>query len=285
MNLLLGIDAGNYMAKIAGPYGVESFRTAICPWFEREVIEVFSDDDMEFEIDGRKGFAGTIAEYEDEFGGVAMFGDSKAHDDAKVRVLLSVFRYTEKHCPGQNNLSIIVGQPVKMHNEEEKQKIKNMLIGTHTLTVNGVQRTFHINGVEVTTEGGGAFWSAPEDGLIRIIDVGSGTVNAITIRNRKHINSGSSTFNFGVETIRNKNDLSGAAGGIIRNTTGLKWNKNDTVWVCGGSAIDIIPFIKSHYVNSEVMNPVMQHGGGTEIVHPSFANAIGNYRIARGVFQ
>jgi len=34
-NLILGIDAGNHTAKVAGDYGIDSYRTAICDWFER----------------------------------------------------------------------------------------------------------------------------------------------------------------------------------------------------------------------------------------------------------
>src|SRR5690606_22220871 len=73
--LILGVDAGNYRAKVAGPYGVDSYRTAICDWFERDIVESFADDDMEFHIGDRKGFAGTIAAYEDIYGTGSMFGD------------------------------------------------------------------------------------------------------------------------------------------------------------------------------------------------------------------
>lgn len=283
--LILGVDAGNHMAKVAGPYGVDSYRTAICDWFERDVEESFGSDDMEFEICGRKGFAGSIAEHEDEFGGASMFGDTKAHEDTKIRVLLAIYRYVKKYCPSEYSVKIVVGQPVKTHKESEKKKIKDMLIGHHNFMVNGAHKNISIEAVEVATEGGGAFWSNPDNGTIRVLDIGSGTVNAVTVKDKRHINNASETFNFGVETIKNKSDLDGLSRGIIRNTTKLKWHKNDRVYVCGGIAEQIAPFIAEHFANSEVIYPQLQCQGDTIAVPSVFANAVGFHNIAKGVYR
>lgn len=283
--LILGIDAGNNGAKAAGPYGLDISKTAICGWFERDVEETFGDDDTEFEIDGRKGFAGSIAMEEDEFGGGSMFGDTKAHDDTKIRVLLAVNRYVKKYCPHVNTLKIIVGQPIATHKDTEKKKIKDMLLYGHDYIVNGERVSYYIEEVEVATEGGGAFWSRPEVGLVRLLDIGSGTVNAITIKDKKIINNSSSTFNFGAETIRNKSDMAGMARGIIQNTTKLKWHKDDFILVCGGIADRVTMHLKSHFKNIEVLNPQFQNQNGFTVAHPVYANAIGFYNIAKGVYQ
>ena len=87
---MLGVDAGNHKGKVVGPFGVDSFKTNICDWFERNVEEKFGVDDMEFEIGNRKGFAGSIAEHEDDYGNGTRYGDSKAHEDTKIRVLLAI---------------------------------------------------------------------------------------------------------------------------------------------------------------------------------------------------
>lgn len=60
--LILGVDAGNHSAKTVGLFGTDIYKTNICDWFDRKVEETFGKDDMEFEIGGRKGFAGTIAD-------------------------------------------------------------------------------------------------------------------------------------------------------------------------------------------------------------------------------
>jgi plasmid segregation protein ParM len=283
--LILGIDAGNYQAKVAGSYGTDSFRTAICDWFERDVVESFGEDDMEFEVGNRKGFAGTIAVYEDVYGGEAMYGDSKAHDDTKVRVLLAIYRYIKKYDIDTTQISIVVGQPIKKHVREDKKQIQQMLKGTHSFIVNGEHTIISIINVGVAPEGSGSFWSNPADGTIRIIDVGSGTVNAATVIFNRHVNTASDTFNFGIETIDNKDDLSAIARGIIRGTTRLKWNRSDKVLVCGGIANRIIPFIAEHYHLAQVSSPILKGNGKVTIAKPTFANAIGFYEIAKGAFS
>lgn len=283
-HLILGIDAGNHMAKVAGEYGVDSYRTAICGWFERNIVEIHGDDDMEFEIDGRKGFAGTIAVYEDEFGGGSMYGDSKAHEDTKIRVLLAIHRYISKYCPGIVDVSLVTGQPIVSHTDDEKQQIIEMLKGKHKFSVNDEKVSIHIQNVGVGAEGSGAYWSNPENGTVRIIDVGSGTVNCASVIDNRYINSASGTFNFGMETVNNKDDLDSISRGIIRGTTKLKYNKSDKVLLCGGIAKEILPFISSHYLNAKLMQPILKSKNDIEVCEPVFANAVGFYMLARGAF-
>jgi plasmid segregation protein ParM len=124
---------------------------------------------MIVEYEGGKYFAGTLAKYESEFGG-RMMGDSKAHEDCKLRILIALHRIRF------DTYQLVVGQPISRHNREEKEKIKQMLRGHHSITINERPRSFLIDKVEVAAEGGSAFWSCVQDGLIRIIDIGSGTV-------------------------------------------------------------------------------------------------------------
>lgn len=284
--IILGIDAGNHKAKIVGPFGVISFKTNICDWFERDVEESFGPDDMEFEIDGRNGFAGTIAQFEDEFGNGTRYGDSKAHEDTKIRVLLAIHRYLGRYCPHIEKVSFVTRQPIKRHKQAEKESIIAMLKGDHEVKVNGKIRKVLIEQVAVAPEGSGAFWALaqPSNGVIRVIDIGSGTVNAATIIDKRHINNASTTFNFGVETVANKGDVEKIARGIIRNTTKLKWSKNDKILICGGITEGISPYIIEHYINAEIINPTIHRGNGVTTLHPVFANAVGFYAIAKGAF-
>jgi hypothetical protein len=169
-----------------------------------------------------------------------------------------------------------------LYKQIEKQGIIDMLKGKHQVTVNGFTQNIYIEDVRVTPEGGAAFWSNPQMGMFRIIDCGSGTINAATIIDKKFINSSSDTFNFGAETIKNKNDMSGMARGIIRNTSSLKWQKNDVIWVCGGIAEQITPFIQLHYPNAVLLTPNLS---GVMRLKPVFSNACGYYDLAKRVFK
>lgn len=281
--LLLGIDAGNYHAKIAGSYGVDNYRTALCEWFERiEESDFFEGDNMEFELNGRKGYAGTLAALEDQFGGGGMYGMTKAHDDTLVRVLLAIYRYKEKYCPGFDTFSIVVGQPLASHTNEEKDKLIKMLRGEHFLTVNGKKQHFKIKDVAVAAEGSGAFWSNPQGGRVRIADIGSGTLNCATVDSSRFVHMASGTFNFGTETTRG--GINAISRGVIQSATRLRWEKHDKVYLCGGSASELLPLISDHFTNAEVLMPKLNTHNGEESQLPLYANAVGFYEIAKLAF-
>ncbi|PAE09665.1 hypothetical protein CHI02_24150, partial [Niallia circulans] len=84
-------DAGNSEVKTVSAHGVDRFPSAIGEYRERNIKEKHGKDDIVYEYEGRKGFAGTLALYESEYGG-AIMGESKAHLDAKLRVLIALHR-------------------------------------------------------------------------------------------------------------------------------------------------------------------------------------------------
>lgn len=290
LHIILGVDAGNHDCKVAGPYGVMTGDSTICEWFERDFDEEYGmGDDFEFEIDGRKGFMGTIASYEDQFGGGSFFGDTKANDDTKMRVLLSVHRYIRDHCRGVERVSIVTGQPVKMHKNKEKQKIIDMLVGPHAFMVNGERVQFEIENAAVVAEGSGAYFSESGSrsgkGTYRIIDIGSGTLNCVTVKDGKQNNNASGTFNFGMSTIREGTGISGIARGVTTSATELRWEREDLVLVCGGAANELLPYIKEHFTRARTVTPTLMQGNGLQILDPVYANAVGFYQMANRAFS
>lgn len=283
--LILGVDAGNYKAKVAGAYGIDSFKTNICNWFERDVKEQFGNDDMEFEIGERKGYAGTIAAFEDEFGDGTTYGDTKAHEDTKIRILLAIHRYMEKYCNDIDRVCIVTGQPINGHKEIEKSKIIDMLIDTHEFVVNKKKVKFTIEDVKVAPEGSAAFWSNPQLGTIRIVDVGSGTVNLATIEDKKHIHKSSGTMNTGIETLRNKDDYEALSRAIYQFATKLKWKNVDDIYVCGGITEKIAPYLEKHFASVLLMKPLLKRQYDTITVPPTYSNAVGFYNLAKGAFK
>ncbi|WP_078548622.1 ParM/StbA family protein [Litchfieldia alkalitelluris] len=275
MAMTVGFDWGNNEVKVAGPIGLDKFSSQIGEYTERNLESQHGKDDMVFEYKGRKGFAGTLA-LESDFGG-AIMGDTKAHEDALIRVLLGLHRYSNSA-----EYNIIVGQPIAKHTPGEKQAIKEMIEGRHTIVVNDKVRTFTIKRCEVAAEGGAAFWSAPCDGMVRIIDVGSATVNCASIINKKYLNKDSFTLSFGMNTIRN-HDLTELARGIARETS-KRWKKGDKVLLVGGIAEQLAEPIRAHYPHAEIIKPVLKEGNGMKIVKPIYANAVGFYNIGRATY-
>jgi plasmid segregation protein ParM len=271
--MIIGIDAGNNEVKVAGPLGLDRFLSSIGEFRERNMKEVHGKDDIIFEYLERKGFAGSLAKAESEFSG-SLMGDSKAHDDAKLRVLIALHRYSQT----TNTFQLVVGQPISKHLDIEKLRIKEMLKGYHEISVNGIKKDFMITNVEVAAEGGTAFWSRPVDGHIHLIDVGSGTVNCATLNNKRYIDKDSFTLPFGMNTVRT-NDLSEMARGIVTQTS-KKWDRNDQVFLIGGAASLLLPHMQKFYKHSSTLNPIFD---GKEH-DPIFANAIGFYRIGTAIY-
>lgn len=267
--LILGIDAGNYEGKTAGQYGIDVWKTNISALTERKVIEVYGEDDMEFEVNGRKGLAGTIAKYETRRKSKGMYGATKAHWQTEVRVLLSVYRYAMKYGVKASRVSLVTGQPYAGHTEAEKGVLKALLQRTHEVSVNGDRMTITIEEVGIAPEGVGAFFSQPVK-TCKVLDIGSGTVNAISFEDYRVTNFNSDTFNYGTEVVAHSEVVDSA----IQDTVALGWTTQDIVYVCGGSASELLPSIKRHYVNAALLTSA-----------PKFANAIGFYNIAKGSFK
>lgn len=271
--MIVGIDAGNYQVKVVHQTGVDIFPSDLGEYRERRLEQVFSKNDMVVEYEGKKYFAGTLAKYESEFN-ARMMGESKAHLDCKLRVLIALHRVE-----GSGLYRIIVGQPINAHTKEEKELIKNSLKGFHTIVVNGRSRTFMIERVEVAAEGGSAFWSAPESGLVRIIDIGSGTVNFATLHDRRYIDKDSFSLMLGSDTTKTQ-DYQALARAIAAQA-GKKWGKSDAVRVGGGVAESILPYIQEYFPRANLLRPYLNG----RALSPVFANAAGFYKIGREIYE
>lgn len=280
----LGIDAGNYDVKVVSSKGTDRFRSAVGEYRERRIIEKHGDDDMVWEWSGHKGtqkhpnkgFAGTLALAESRHYG-SLMGTTKAHEEAYLRVMLAIFRNTD-----DKFVRVVVGQPLA--GAADKEAMKAALKGRQQVTVNGVTKSFIIDAVEVAMEGCTAFWSAPEPGLIRVVDVGSGTVNLITLNNKRFVDRESSTLSHGTET-----ELDGEVDPVsLSRSIGIharkQWDKQDTVWVVGGSAEVVQPFLTEFFPNARLLQPHVRIGESTQMVSPAYANAAGLYNIGKVAF-
>lgn len=269
--MIVGVDAGNYEVKTVFQKGHDRFLSDLGEYRERRLKQEFSKDDMVVEYKGRRYFAGTLAQYESEFN-ASLMGESKSHEDCKLRVLIALHRI------GYDVYKIVVGQPIGTHTNEEKHQIKEMLIGEHLLAVNGTKRNFVISRVEVAAEGGSAFWGAPQGGIVRVIDVGSGTVNCATLHDRRYIDKDSFSIMIGINTTKTQDPQ--ALARRISAQAGKKWGKYDLVKIVGGAAHILQPYVREYFPKAAVMQPLSNEG----LLEPVYANAVGFYRIGVGIY-
>jgi plasmid segregation protein ParM len=283
MPQIIAVDGGNYRTKVVHLRGYDSFSSAIGEWNNRKAGDSHSSEDMEFHIvnkyDNIKGFAGPLASLESEYGGT-IYGTSKNHEDARIRILLGIARNLRDF-----TVNLIVGQPYTSHTIEEKNEIIQSLKGDHQVTINGKVKEFHIANVLVGIEGAMAFWSQPTDGAVNLIDVGSGTVNCIHFLNKRIIDRKSDTLPFGSETNKNGINFEGMAKAIFKQMS-QSWNKNDITLLCGGSSKMILEPLKKHYPNIKLIEPniILSDSVSTKI-GSEFANAVGMLTVARKAFD
>jgi plasmid segregation protein ParM len=275
----LGVDAGNNEVKIYGEEGAFKYPSILGEYRERKLTDSFSTGDIIYEFKGRKGFAGKLAEIESEFSG-SIVGTTKAHEDTLIRVLLGIAQYESRSV----KFDIVVGQPIEQHTDEEKKRIKKLLIGDHGITINDQKRNIYIERVEVAAEGGVAYWSSPRKGLVRILDFGSGTVNGATLLDAKYVDRDSFTIGYGLGTVRATNREAFMRSVYIK-TQEKRWNKSDVILVTGGDADGMIKYVNAHFENAEILRPQDHSASGIKIVLPIFANAIGMYNVAKEVFK
>ncbi|MFF3024392.1 ParM/StbA family protein [Gottfriedia sp. NPDC057948] len=275
LNQIIAIDAGNNEVKVCYGSKLDKFCSAISDWHKRPQQEQHGSDDMEWEYQGMKGFGGTLAKIESEFGS-HMYGGSKNHFDATMRILLAIHRNTN-----EKELYLAVGNPYDTLTKEEATDIKKALIRTHELIVNGLLKKFTIKDVIVAAEGAAAFQAIPyTSDLVRIIDVGSGTVNLISILRGRIVDIESFTTDYGMLTSKyGEANPFAIARGIIGDTS-KKWKKEDKVKVVGGPAEIIAPFIKNHYKNTEIITPQIWTHDGIKFAPPIFGNVVGMYNMA-----
>jgi plasmid segregation protein ParM len=274
----LGIDAGNYKVKVAGEFGLMDFISAIGESRQINLQQIHGQDDMYFEYQGETGFAGSLALYESEFGGSIM-GDTKAHIDTKLRVLIGIHRYITLYQIEEKEFDIVLGQPISKHNHNEKTKIKEMIKGWHTIVVNGVEKSFHIRNIEVAAEGVSAFFSNPTNGLVRILDVGSGTVNYSSVLEGRFLDKDSGTLPFGVNTNKTHN-LQALSRGIATHVL-KKWSPQDKTFVVGGISEQILPHLKGYFSNIDILRPIYNQ----QYVNPIYANAVAFYIVGVNIYE
>jgi plasmid segregation protein ParM len=154
-----------------------------------------------------------------------------------------------------------------------------MVKGWHTIIVNGVEKSFHIRNCEVAAEGVSSFYSNPTNGLVRILDIGSGTVNYSTVLDGRFIDKDSGTLPFGVNTNKT-NNLQALSRGIATHTL-KKWTPKDKVFVVGGIAETILPHLKGYFPNVEVLYPIFNQ----QYINPIFANAIAFYIVGVSIYE
>jgi plasmid segregation protein ParM len=220
------------------------------------------------EYKGEKYVMGTLAKYDCALP-LQMHTKSKQNLFFDLSILVGIHQF------GYSSNYLVTSVPIKMYKADEKEGIIKRLKKSHTITVNGVMKTFDITDVKVAPETAVAYWINEPEGKTRYIDLGSRTVGYATTINEdgenRFLDTESGTFfGKGLEALEDSYDANGLAT-FIGGKLSKSWDVNDEVYLLGGGALDqkLVEGIREFFPKSTVLgNPVM-------------SNAIGMYILGR----
>lgn len=260
MRMIIAVDCGRSYVKVITEGKSFLFPSKVSGWRKRNYRQELPGD-LEMEYQGRRWFVGKLAEREGEFTRQAM-QDSKAVEETLILTLTALH---QAHAQGR--ITLVTGLPIGNFTDVEQKAIKRLLEGPHRVAVNGVERSFYVENVYSTIEGGGAFFSTPRMGLVRIIDIGAKTTNYATFRDKVFIDRESGTLPVGWETVKVSNIKEMAD--LIAGTLSKTWSSRDVVMLVGGMARKLEPYIREHFHHAFAVDD------------PQMANVRGYYEIGR----
>lgn len=266
--MVVAIDTGRSTTKVCTKDGYFHFPSALGEWIDRTGNKetVYGDFDLEIEHEGKRYFGGTLAQYESDW-------DTTMHTETKNNIENLILVLTALHLTcDKSRVKVITGQPIKVHTDENKKLIKEMIAGKNTIILNGTKKEFYIEDVAVSCEGGVSAYSLQYlPRILRILDFGSATVNGATLIDGKYVKNQSKTLPFGLETTEEINEERMASK--IISEYSRKWRANDDVVLVGGGGEKFLPYIKDYFKKS--------------VLHtePLYANAIGMYKVGVSIWQ
>lgn len=270
VNQVIGLDIGRRYVKAYDGRQMFSFSSFVGEGRERNLKTDYGTDSFDVVFKDQRSFVGSLAYHESEYCR-SMMTDDKAHEDTLLLALTALCKAGVSVC------TVVTGLPVKNHTPANKEAIKKLLQGRHTIQlVDGAVRHIFIQRVEVAAEGGGAFFAAPREGLVRILDGGSKTFNAVTMRDRMFNDLGSWTLvgpdgnSFGFETNKDLDEVQ-----LIKRVVGdlsKRWGSDDAIYTTGGKAARLAELLQPYFKNAQPNS-----------VHGMFDNAIGFYNAGKAL--
>lgn len=268
---VVAIDDGGSSTCVVTKSIKESFPSVKGYYGKRNLTEVTHKHDFIVGYKQQNYVAGLLAKYDCTMP-LQMHTKSKQHDFYDLSVLIAIHQY------GYSSNSIVVSTPIKSYSTDERDGRLLRLKGSHSISINGVTKTFAITDVKVAPETASAFWVNEPQGKTRYIDFGSRTVGVATTVNEddkvRFIDSESDTFfGMGIEALNEDYNPRGLADYVCGRLLKM-WDRHDKVYLLGGGALDIqlVSHVVDHFPNAEVMD------------NPTMCNAIGMYNSGRSAY-
>lgn len=233
MTTHLGFDGGRYSTALAGPSGYfDIFPSWVGEARELKLKNELRPTDIQLETPIGAFFLGDLAK-DESHGGARFMTEAKHHLDTKLLMAAAIGRYALH--TGEERFTVTTGVPAKLHKQENKRALADLLVGGYEVVLNGRKVSFTVERVDVAVEGPSAYMllcpGAP--GTRRFLDLGSRMINYGTMRNGRWVDKESGSLEFGCDSADVPTD--DALARLITAEISLKWRDFSPItYVFGG---------------------------------------------------
>ena len=269
---VISVDCGRQGVKAVSGNRRLFIPSIVGEWRERKISE---GGEYEVSINGQQYFIGELAERESRFRR-EMATRSKLHEETKALTLAAIAILAE-----HDNIKLVTGLPVEQYTKELKAEFTKLLTGYHVIEVNNTTKHFTLqpDDISISIEGGGAYWTAmPGTNKCRVIDLGSRTINALTIYSNRFADLDSTTLDYGCLEIQNAAGSEQAAEQLARRIyadLSRRWLdlKNELVLLAGGGSLLMERWLKEYFPGAKL------------VADPVYGNALGWYSMGVAKWQ
>lgn len=224
------------------------FKSVVGEWHQRNLN---TEGNYDVNINGVNYFIGDLA-LRESYLPREMTTESKIHEETLLLFVTGIALLAQ-----QEDIIISTGLPINMFNPKVRDDLVTLLKGKYIVTFAGYKsKQFYINQIIVCPESGGTYFyevkKRPElkYGKVRVINVGSRTINYCTIQDGNFVNKDSGTLLYGSIQLKNsKANLQEFARKIFADLSS-RWHdyeENEIVIISGGGIIILGEYLKQHF--------------------------------------
>ena len=265
---VIGIDNGGSSTCVVTRNTQDWFPSVKSLYGKRTLTTPKGKKDFVVEYKGETYIAGYLAKYDSSMP-LQFHSQSKQNLFFDLSVLIAIHQY------GYLDNYVVTTCPVDMHIDDEKNGTKHRLVGSHTIKVNGITKTFRISDLKVVPEGAASFWTLEVKGLSRFLDLGSRTINYVSILNdeetTRYLDTQSGTFFAkGTEALDENYNPKGLADFLAGRLFAKGWKETDEqIYLVGGGSLDsdFVEGIRVYFPNAKIIDdPIMSNASGSYIL-------------------
>lgn len=248
MQQLISADMGRSESKFYSNNQKLKFRSVVGEWHQRNLN---TEGSYDVNINGQNYFIGELA-LKESFLPKEMSTESKIHEETLLLFLCGIASLAQ-----QDSLIVSTGLPINLFNPKVRDDLLTLLRGRHIVTFAGYKpKQFYIDQITVCPESGGTYFSEAKKkpelkyGKVRVINIGSRTVNFCVTEDSNFINKDSGCLSYGAMQLKNSKANYQEIARKIFSDLSSKWidyEEDETVLLSGGGAIILEEYLKQYF--------------------------------------